>query len=65
MNNTETLKAQIAAKVAAYQAANRKPARATFGLPVANVGHTFATKQQAREIERQKETDFSNVHHSW
>ena len=63
--NSQTLKAQIQAKAEAYAQANTKAKKATFGLPVAEVGYTFATKAQVSELERQKETDFTNVHHSW
>ena len=63
--NSQTLKAQIQAKAAAYAQANTKAKKANFGLPVAEVGYTFATKAQVNELERQKETDFNNVHPNW
>jgi len=62
--NNEQLTAQIKAKAAAYKAANTKTKKAEFGLPVASVGFTFATKQQAKEIESQQ-SDFNNVHPQW
>lgn len=62
MNNDQALKAQIAAKVAAYQAANKKAQKANFGLPTANVGCCFATKKQETALNEQYTFDNMPAH---
>lgn len=59
--SSQELQASIARKTADYKGTGQK---AYYGLPIARVGCTFATKEQLASLEDQIVYDFNNVHHS-